>query len=495
MSIPRDFDEDGLLAVERELQRQHLFAFVWRAFSILQPGETFQPAPYMEAICHAAEKTVSGATTRQIITVPPRHGKSICISVCLPAWMLGHDPTAKIMVASYGADLAAKHARDFRTIIGSDWYRRHFPKALLERGGNRIDEQVTTLGGVRKAVSLGGAVTGFGADVIIIDDLMKASEASSVVELQRVKDYYEQSLLSRLNNKAKGKVIVIQQRLHEDDLPGYLLERGQFEHLNLPAIAARDEEIPISFGRVMRRRRGDPLCPEREPREVLDRLRVEMGPAAFSAQYLQNPTPEGGNRIRLEWFDRYTVVRPRDDYQWICQSWDTGMTAEPTSDFSVGTTWGFIENKWHLLDVERARLDFPDLKRRVRGLANQWKADLVLIEHAGAGISLLQQLRAETRNPEQFLGRLPKLDKATRVEAQTARLETRAYSLPEAAPWLDAFERELEGFPNAKYDDQVDSLIHFVEWSASPRQGGLIERDPETGRPKRIARPKSMFRP
>ncbi len=489
-----DIDDEALLAAQRDLERENLFSFVWTAFSILQPGETFHPAPYMQAMCHAAEKAVDGTTNRQIITVPPRHGKSICISVCLPAWLLGRDPTTKIMVASYGGNLAAKHARDFRAVIGSPWYRRLFPRTRLAHGGDRNDEQVTTEGGMRKAVSLGGAITGFGADVIIIDDLMKASDASSVVELQRGKDFYEQSLLSRLNNKARGTIIVIQQRLHEDDLPGYLLERGQFEHLNLPAVAQRDEEIPIGFGKMMRRRRGEPLCAERESLEVLRRLEVEMGAAAYSAQYLQDPTPEGGNRIRLEWFDRYAEVRPRHDYQSICQSWDTGMTAEPTSDFSVGTTWGFFEKKWHLLDVERARLDFPDLKRRVKGLADRWKADSVLIEKAGSGISLLQQLWADSYRSDRYIPCTPKEDKERRVEAQTARLDEKRYLLPEAAPWLAELERELKGFPKAKHDDQVDSLIQFVKWSSSPRWSEPTERDPVTGRPKRIVRPQSRFR-
>ncbi|CAM5212711.1 hypothetical protein BTHI11S_03421 [Bosea thiooxidans] len=474
----------------RALRRKHLFPFVWRAFEQLHPAQRFLPSWHVNAICHALEKVASGETRRLIITVPPRHGKSICAAVALPAWMLGRHPALKVMVASYGNDLAVKHARDFRSVIASSWYASLFPHTRLEVGGNRLDEQITQAQGGRKAVSLGGAVTGFGADLIIVDDLMKAADASSAAERQRVRDYYEQTLLSRLNNKVDGRIIVIQQRLHEDDLPGYLMQTGQFEHLNLPAIAREHEVIPLAFSKVKHRQPGTALCPEREPLETLEQLRIEMGAHVFSAQYQQDPTPPGGNRVRLEWFGSYSGPVRREEFQWIVQSWDTALTAEPTSDFSVGTTWGFRDKRWHLLDVSRERLDFPDLKRRVAAMAHRWNADHVLIEYAGSGISLLQQLRQEENRPWRYHGAKPRLDKATRLEAQTARLETGHYLLPTEAPWLPEFRRELMAFPMGKYDDQVDSLVQFVEWSASPRTtGSLIERHPVTGRPLRINRP------
>jgi predicted phage terminase large subunit-like protein len=470
--------------VVNALQHQHLFPFAWGAFELLHPGQKFIPSWHVNAMCQALEKVASGDTKRLIITIPPRHGKSICAAVALPAWLLGRDPSQKIMVASYGNDLAIKHARDFRTVITSAWYSALFPRTRLEIGGGRVDEQITQAQGGRKAVSLGGAVTGFGADLI------KAADANSPAERQRVRDYYEQTLLSRLNNKSEGRIIVIQQRLHEDDLPGYLLDSGQFKQLNLPAIAVEHQDIPLAFGKITHRQPGTALCPEREPLETLEKLRVEMGAYVFSAQYQQDPTPPGGNRLRWEWFGTYEQALRREEFQWIVQSWDTALTAEPTSDFTVGTTWGFRDKRWHLLDVIRERLDFPDLKRRVRGTAQAWNSDLVLIEYAGSGISLMQQLRQEETRHWRYHATRPRLDKATRLEAQTARLETGDYLLPTEAHWLSEFRRELMACPMGKYDDQVDSMIQFVEWSASPRAGGsLMERHPVTGRPLRINRP------
>lgn len=481
----------------RLLPRSSLFLFFWKAFELLHPGERFQPSWHMQAICQALTEVAEGRTKRLLLTVPPRYGKSLSSTVCLPAWMLGHEPRRKIICASYGSDLASKHARDFRTLVTSDWYRCLFPNMRLQVGGNRQDEQITIANGGRKAVSLGGPVTGFGADLIVIDDLMKAADAASALERQRAFDYYQQTLLSRLNDKKDGCIIVIQQRLHEDDLPGRLIESGQFKHLNLPAIAVEEEDISIGFGRIHRRRKGDILCPEREPAHILEQLRLEMGNFAFAAQYQQDPTPPGGNRVRWEWFGQYDLDDDlsREGFQFIAQSWDTGLTAEPTSDFSVGMTWGFKEGNWYLLDCFRARLDFPDLKRTVLRLAQRWSADTVLIEQAGSGISLHQQLRQDDRHHAwRYVAVIPRLDKVTRLEAQTARLETGRYLLPNRVEWLEDLRRELLAFPNGRYDDQVDALTQFVEWSHSARGEARQRYNSATGRPF-LVRPKLPPRP
>jgi hypothetical protein len=149
------------------------------------------------APCNAS---LTGICRHLLITVPPRHLKWICAAVGLVAWLLGRDPRQRILVASYGADLATKHARDFRTVVEADWYRRLFPRLLIDPKVNRESETLTTAKGGRKAVSFGGPVTGFGADLLIVDDLMKAADAVSETERQRVKDYYEQTLFSRLND-------------------------------------------------------------------------------------------------------------------------------------------------------------------------------------------------------------------------------------------------------------------------------------------------------
>ena len=481
-------------ALLHEVLRQDFSAFHDVVFNHLHPTKHIAYAWHTKAMCYALYKVAIGETKRLLITVPPRYGKSLCTSVGLPAWLLGRDPALKIMVTSYGGELATLHSQNFRKTVTSEWYRRLFPQTRLEIGGNRADEQITTRQGGRKAVSLGGAVTGFGADLIIVDDLMKADDARSPAERLRVREHYEQTLLSRFNNPMDGRIIVIAQRLHEDDLPGYLLETNLFEHLNLPAIAQCDEVIALGLNQVKQRRKGEALWPERHTLAALEDLRISMGDFAFSAQYLQDPTPARGNRIRWEWFGSHDLIdAPRSDWQYITQSWDTGHTAEPTSDYSVGMTWGFRDKKWHLLDLVRKRFDFPDLKNKVAFEARRWKADLVLIENLGPGMSLLQQFRHE-RSPLRFQGVSATRGKEERVEAETARLQLGNYLVPANASWLEALRRELHSFPNDRHDDQVDSLIQFVHWSATPRgQDLLAERHPTTGRKLRNIRQQSNY--
>ena len=149
---------------------------------------------------------------------------------------------------------------------------------------------------------------------------MTAGDASSPAKREEVRTYYEQTLLSRLNDKANGRIVAIQQQLHEDDPAGYLINSGQFEHLNLPTIAIQEEAVPIGFGEVHHRSTDAVLCQERESRQVLEELRVSMGGTAFSAQYQQDPTPLGGSRIRWEWFGSYDTPLPRGAYQCVVQS-------------------------------------------------------------------------------------------------------------------------------------------------------------------------------
>jgi hypothetical protein len=373
-------------------RRTHFPLFLMKVFETLHPGEPPLKLPwYLYSMCHALTEVRAGRKRRLVITVPPRHLKSITASVAFVAWLLGHDPSLKIMVASYSHDLARLHSNLTRIVMETSWYKSDFPRTRISDRGNRALELETSAGGVRKAVSVGGSITGFGADIIIVDDCMKADEARSQAVRDEVRGWFDNTLSTRLNDKANGIIVSIQQRLHEDDLPAYMLEKG-YEHLNLPAIAEKQERVPVGPDRWHERHVGDLLNPERENREVLDQLRRDLGPAVFAAQYQQDPVAPEGNLLRWEWFGTYDELPERHEFLKVVQSWDTGMSAAPTSDFSVCTTWGFHreEYKWYLIDVYRQRLDFPDLKRAVIRLQGRWKADAVVVEDAGSGMSLWQ---------------------------------------------------------------------------------------------------------
>lgn len=455
-----------------ELCRKHLYFFIGRSFNELHAGETtrFKGGWHLETISRHLEKAKSGEIRNLIITMPPRNLKSISASVAFTAFVLGHDPSAKIIVSSYGDALAAKLSDDTKKVMESADYRRQFPGTKLTK--TRKNGLFTTKGGYRQGVSNGGAVTGFGADYIIIDDPSKADESASPLELQKVKDFFDRTLYSRLNEKGTGRIIIVMQRLHEDDLVGHLLQKGTFTHLNLKAIAEEDEQFETLFDQTYFRKRGEPLCAEHESLESLAETRRQIGEAFFSAQYQQNPIPPGGNRIKWEWFDFYDEMPERNWFQKIVHSWDTAMSAAPSSDYSVCLTWGFREDFWYLLDVHREKYDYPDLVRRAKNLIQKWRPDMIIIENGGTGIPLHQELRRAGLLRKLNLMK-PADNKELRLEAQTVKLEQGGFLLPKSASWLAAFKIECEGFPKVHNDDQVDALSQFLA-SLDTRRGHVL---------------------
>ena len=447
------------------LLRRDLTSFIHRTFQTVSPGTPYLHNWHIEAIAYHLERCYRGEINRLIITLPPRHLKSIAASVAYPAWLLGQDPTRKIITVSYAQDLATKHALDTRTVMTTPWYRRCFPRTRLHPDKNSQTECMTTARGFRLATSVGGTLTGRGGNLIIIDDPHKAEEAFSETKRQAAIDWYRTTLLSRLDNKHEDTLIVIQQRLHENDLAGYLLESGDWVHLNIPAIAEEEQCIPIGKDRVHIRKPGDALHAAREPLSVLDTIKTTIGSYAFAGQYQQRPASLGGGMIKWDWFEHYDAApKPEKvDGDQIVQSWDTASKAEARHDWSVCTTWLIKNNRYYLLQVTRIRLEFPDLERHIQSLAEEWRADYVLIEDKGAGTQLIQDLQRESSL--NLIGCVPKDDKVTRMMAVTPPIEAGRVWLPQEAAWLADFQHEILHFPNGKHDDQVDSLSQFLQWA------------------------------
>ncbi|MGO4441276.1 phage terminase large subunit [Rhizobium sp. RAF56] len=444
-----------------DVARTNFLAFVAGIFDVLHRsrGIRFLNNWHVEAMCHQLERVANGENRRLLITVPPRHLKTICTSVGLTAWTLGHRPASKVILASYGKDLAAHNLANLRRVMESPFYRRLFPETRIEVRGAVI---TTTAGGSVKATSVGGPVTGHGADLIIIDDLMKAHDQNSDTERENAWEFVTGSLLTRFDDRLNGAVVSIQQRLHEDDVAGRMIASGEYYHLNLPSIAVEDQQIPLGGGRIYMRRKDDPLFSQSFPRAELDKIRREHGDFIFSAQYQQDPTPPGGNRMSWSCWGTYEKRPRRDELEQVVQSWDTGMTAEPTSDYSACTTWGHRGGVWYLLDVYRAQLDYAVLKRKVVQMSNTWGADRVIIEHAQCGIILLRELRQERAIAGKLRPFIPKDDKQTRFETQVARIEPSTFLLPTQAPWLAEFRHECLAFPRGRNDDMVDSMTQFL---------------------------------
>jgi predicted phage terminase large subunit-like protein len=433
--------------------RKDFVSFGRKVFHVLSPSAIFYMNWHICAIAYCLELVRLGIIKRLIITLPPRFLKSIMCSVAFPAFVLGHDPAKRLIVASYSADLAIKHGNDFRAVINSAEYHAIFPGMRISAMKNTQTEVVTTLNGFRLAISVDGALTGRGGDIIIIDEPIAALAATlSQKSREHVVDWYFNTLLSRLDDKQNGAIVLVMQRLHEDDLAGVLL-RGSDEWtvLSLPAIAEQDEQIPIGDGQVHVRHAGDVLHPEREPREALESLRAQHA-EIFAAQYQQQPVAPGGAMIKRAWVRRYDQL-PKSGQ--IIQSWDVANKQGEENDYSVCTTWRVHENKYYLIDVLRGRFDFPTLRAKVSEHAKLHKAAQILIEDAGVGTALIQELKTAHFS---VIAVKPEYDKKIRMAIQSAKFESGQVSFPKEAPWLVDLEAELFAFPSGRHDDQVDSV-------------------------------------
>jgi hypothetical protein len=322
------------------LLRQDFSTFAARCFHDLNPQAELALNWHLEVIAAKLTAVREGKIRRLIINLPPRHLKSLMASIAYPAWCLGHDPSAQILCVSYAQDLADKLARDCRSIMLSQWYRQIFPTRLAAHR-QAVQEFLTTCQGYRLATSNGGVLTGRGADIILIDDPLKPEEALSDARRQATNEWYDHTLYSRQNDKRHGAIVVIMQRLHEDDLVGHVLGQEEWEVVRFPAIAEADEVHDIETiwrPRSFTRRQGDALHPEREPLDTLDRIRRTLGEYNFAGQYQQTPAPLGGGMVKAEWFKRYAPNNRPESFERIIQSWDTANKATELSDFSVCTT-------------------------------------------------------------------------------------------------------------------------------------------------------------
>jgi predicted phage terminase large subunit-like protein len=449
--------------------RQDLVAFIERAFYELNPQATYLPASFIELMAAKLEDCRKGKIRRLVINLPPRSLKSHCVSISFPAWLLGHNPALQIICASYGQDLADKLARDCRLVMEAAWYRMLFPTRLS--GRRAVNDFSTLQSGFRMATSVGGVLTGRGADIIIIDDPLKPDQALSEAGRTAVNEWYDSTLLTRLNNKVEGCIIIVMQRLHQDDLTGHVLQHGGWEVVSFPAIAEVEEHVAFAtpFGlRHFRRSPGMPLHPERENLETLHAMKRAIGSFNFSGQYQQAPMPVSGNLIKREWLRYYdptiTLQRPLR----VLQSWDTANKASEINDYSVCTTWAEIGDERYLLDVFRQRLNYPDLKRAILNQKRRYNADIILIEDKASGTQLIQEFRADLMHCVTPYLPPPGADKIMRLHACSDFFESGRVLLPTNAPWLDDYIAEFTGFPGTRYDDQVDSTTQALDKMREP---------------------------
>jgi hypothetical protein len=368
--------------VYTEIVRSDFCAFLHRSFIELNPATRFLWNWHLELLATKLESVRAGCCKRLIINLPPRHLKSHITSTAFPAWLLGHEPAKRILLVTYGQDLSDNFARSCRSLMQSAFYQSLFTTRLSE-GREALSDYETDQGGYRLSTSVGGALTGRGADIIIVDDPLKADDAQSDVRRGAVNAWFDNTLRSRLNSLETGAVIIVMQRLHADDLVAHVQEREAWDVLSFPALAEHDEhyEILTPYGRKrLGRRAGEALHPAHLSAEQLEQQRRVMTDYNFAAQYQQDPQPPSGVIVKRDWLKFYTSHDKPQTFDQIIQSWDTANKDTELANFSVCATWGRVGQRMYLLDVLRKKLDFPALKRAVREQAQAYQSSIVLIE-------------------------------------------------------------------------------------------------------------------
>jgi len=448
-----------------------------------------EPTPFCEGLHHRVmaawlEAMALGDVKKCVISVPPRHTKSLMCSMFFPAWCWTKWPALRFMFTSYSADLSDEFSVKRRMLIESQWYQQHWGKLFhLRVDQNQAKHFANDRGGVMISTSMGGSATGRGGDFLIVDDAHSAKKVESDVERKTTIRDFKSVFSTRLNNRRTGRILCIGQRLHTDDLPGHLLEAG-YQHVFLPAVADDKVTLILPSGRTTERTNvltlpdgctitrpvGGLLWPSREGPAEIEAAKRELGPG-YTGQYQQQPSPAGGAKFKKEWFKYFTMIgryvilhRTSGDEKHdldgctTFQTVDVAMSLKTHADFTVILTAAVTtDGDLLILHVNRGRYEAPDLLRELKDARTYWSPQFQAVEKQTYGMAICQQLRREGVSLLELDADKDKLSRSTTASIQ---MQGGKIFFPDDAVWLGDFENELLTFPASVHDDQVDTLAY-----------------------------------
>ena len=409
-------------------------------------------------------KIASQKKGRLIVNMPPRHTKSEFASVFFPAWMIGKFPKLKLMQVTHNAELSSRFGAKIRNLIDSKEYKQIFGDVRLREDSKAKGRWETNHGGEYFAAGVGGAITGRGADLLIIDDPHTEQDSLSKNAMERTHEWYSSGPRQRL--QPGGSIVLVMTRWAENDLTGMLI-KGQKEN-------KADKWKVISFPAILSS--GDPLWPEYWTLEELERVKATIPVRNWSSQYMQDPTSEEGAIIKREWWRPWKKSN-LPNLMHVIQSYDTAFSKKETADYSDITTWGVFYPQeggpanMVLLDAMKGKYDFPELKAVALDQYKYWEPETVIIEAKASGEPLTQEFRRMGIPVIPFTPSRGK-DKYTRVNACAPIFESGTIWYPEGEHFAEEVIEECAAFPHGEYDDYVDSMTQAV---LRYRQGSFIE--------------------
>ena len=447
--------------VEQENARANFMGFVKSMWP------EFVEGPHHVKIAEKFQKFLTGKNQRLIVNMPPRHTKSEFASFLFPAWMIGQNPRLKIIQATHTGELAIRFGRKVRNLMNTKEYKGVFPDVTLRTDNQAAGRWETNLGGEYFAAGVGGAITGRGADLLIIDDPHSEQDALSDTAMDNAYEWYTSGPRQRM--QPGGSIVIVMTRWSDKDLTGNLVKKmgdikaDKWDIIEFPAILEDDDE-----------EKRKPIWPQYWKLNELDKVKASLVPTKWSAQWQQNPTYDGTSIIKREWWNIWDKEDP-PECAFKIQSYDTAFSKKESADYSAITTWGVFypdegtETHLILLNARKGRWDFPELKQVAKEELTLYNPEAVMIEAKASGTPLIQELRrfgvyATAFSPNRGM------DKHVRLNSVAPIFEAGHVWRPNM-DWAEEVQEECASFPYGEHDDLVDATtLALLRY----RQGNFI---------------------
>jgi predicted phage terminase large subunit-like protein len=503
--LPRTIQEQerSELALRAIQCRKRFSEFVADFWNVAEPAAPYIETWHVGAVCEHLEAVARGQIRRLVINIPPGHAKSLLASVLFPAWVWTWAPEWRALFASYAQSLAVRDSVRCRTVIESERYRSMFAgepltgKELwrLKDDQNAKDFYENTRSGFRMALGVGGKGTGYRGNLVLVDDALNVSDATSKAIRETTRDWWFQTMSSRVNDLSRDSFVVMGQRVHEEDLAGECIARG-YEVLRLPSEFQKSMVRETSLGQPDKRTvEGELLFPRLFSKDVLQQAKTDLGSDGYAGQHDQNPTPPGGGTFKREWWrfwrradippsttprpkgctDQPTrLINPGQQWDWIRMSVDATFKDAAHSksgnvDWVVITVWAGLQADRFLLWRWREQ---AGLKRTCDGIREAMDAfpriRQVLVEDKANGPAVIEALEHEIAGIKPIS---PAGGKEARAAACAPQIESGNVYLPEGEPWLEEWIGEFANFPRGRHDDQVDSCTQLLVECSTARAG------------------------